>query len=119
MPSTVLRIRDRATFEAMRRAGTRARRGPITVVRLPVEDDSLPPRVAYAIGRKTGGAVVRNRLRRRLRAIAAELAGDAVTPLPGGAYLLVGGLEAANLPFAELRAAVADAVSAVVARQPA
>lgn len=119
MPSTVWCIRDRATFEAMRRAGTRARRGPITVVRLAAVDESMPPRVAYAIGRKTSGAVVRNRLRRRLRAVAAELADDAVTPLPRGAYLLVAGAEAANLPFADLRDAVANAVSAVVAGSPA
>ena len=31
-------------------------------------DDRLPPRVAFAISRKVGNAVVRNKLRRRLRA---------------------------------------------------
>ena len=33
------------------------------------DDAAVPPRVAYAIGRTVGGAVVRNRLRRRLRAL--------------------------------------------------
>ncbi len=45
-------------------------------------DDGRPPRVAFAIGKQVGPAVVRNKVRRRLRAIAAAQA------LPSGAYLL-------------------------------
>ena len=63
-----------------------------------------PPRVAFAIGRKVGGAVVRNRLRRRLRAIAAELG------LPPGAYLIAAGPAAATLAFPDLRVLVQRAV---------
>ena len=64
------RVGDRATFDALRREGRRARRGPMTVVHLPGAGDV---RVAFAIGRRVGPAVVRNRLRRRLRAAMREL----------------------------------------------
>ena len=47
----------------------------------------------------TGGAVVRNRLRRRLRAVVSEL-GDT---LPSGAYLVAAGNEANNLSFEDLK----------------
>jgi ribonuclease P protein component len=40
-----------------------------------------PPQVAFAVGRAFGSAVVRNRLRRRLRALLAA------TPPPPGLYL--------------------------------
>ena len=68
---------------------------------------SEPPRVAFAIGRKVGGAVVRNRLRRRLRAIATEL------DLAPGAYLISAAPAAATLPYRELRALVSRAVQDV------
>ena len=41
-----------------------------------------PPRVAYSIGRATGPAVLRNRLRRRLRALLQHM------DLPAGMYLI-------------------------------
>src|SRR5436309_16058533 len=65
----IWRVRDRATFVALRRAGRRARRGPVSVtwVAAPAAD---PPRVAYAVGRHVGGSVARYRLRRQLRTIA-------------------------------------------------
>ena len=43
-----------------------------------------PPRVAYAVGRHVGGAVVRNRVKRRLRA-AVHANRDALSP--GHGYL--------------------------------
>ena len=46
---------------------------------------SEPPRVAYAVGRGVGGAVVRNRVRRRLRAATRAHADELV---PGRAYLV-------------------------------
>src|SRR5687767_8869383 len=67
----IWRLRDRATFVALRRSGRRVTRGPITVLWLPA-NPTEPTRVAYAVGRGVGPAVVRNRLRRRLRAIIRE-----------------------------------------------
>lgn len=68
-----------------------------------------PPRVAFTIGRSAGNAVVRNRIRRRLRAGLRELQlGDR---LPPGAYLLSGGAALAPLPWVELVAALDGAVA--------
>jgi len=66
-------------------------------------DPSLPPRVAYAVGRRVGPAVVRNRVRRRLRALTAAHRAELQ---PGGAYLFGAGPAAATIPFAELDAAM-------------
>jgi ribonuclease P protein component len=97
----IWRIRDRATFEALT-STRRRRRGPISMTFLP-GDPSLPPRVAYAVGKPVGPAVVRNRVRRRLRAATrahrAELR-------PGGAYLFGASPAAASTPFAEIEAAM-------------
>ncbi|MDQ1402456.1 MAG: Ribonuclease [Actinomycetota bacterium] len=67
--------------------------------------------MAYAIGKRVGGAVVRNRLRRRLRAIVGEL-GRLVHP---GAYLIAAAPEATALPYGDLRALVSDALTTVSA----
>jgi ribonuclease P protein component len=50
--------------------------------------------VAYAVPRAVGGAVERNRLRRRLRAAVRELEAELV---PGGAYLLSAGPAAMSI----------------------
>ncbi len=101
-------IRDRATFEALRRGGRRVRRGPVTVTWLE-GDPAEPPRVAYAVGRRAGGAVVRNRIRRRLRAIIHE-GGACLRP---GAYLVGATAAASSLSYEELRATVCQALAAV------
>jgi ribonuclease P protein component len=64
-------------------------------------------RVAYAVGRKVGGSVVRNRVRRRLRAVCAE------ARLPAGDYLVAASAEAADLRFSELRSFVMAAFEAL------
>ena len=58
--------------------------GPVSLRFLSDGSDD-PPRVAYAIGRRFGNAVERNRARRRLRAAVAL---DEALLLPGGTYLL-------------------------------
>ncbi len=88
------------------------RRGPLTVTWVPGEPDD-PTRVAYTVGRKVGGAVVRNRVRRRLRAVVREVP-ELLQP---GAYLIGAGTEAAAMPYGELRAAVCEALNALVPGQ--
>ena len=60
-------------------------------------------RVAYAIPRAAGPAVVRNRLRRRLRAVVREL------PLEPGDYLVAASPGATDLSFHQLRGHVEEA----------
>jgi len=103
------RISDRASFDALRRDGRRARRGPISVTWLAAADPALPPRAGFAVGR-AGGAVARNRVRRRLRAALREL--GRTGRLPSGTYLVGGGAAVAELPWTDLVATLADAVAA-------
>ena len=106
------RIRDRRTFVELRRRGRRVRRGPLTVTWMPGSDGS-PPQAAFAVGRAVGGAVLRNRVRRRLRATLRELQGTG--RLPAGRYLLGGTAELAELPWADLVQLVGSAVEEVTA----
>jgi len=107
----IWRVRDRRTFAALRGSGRYLRRGPITVTFLS-GDPGTPPRLAYAVGRRVGTAVARNRLRRRLRAAVATAGA-----LRSGAYLVGAGPEAARLSFGELRESLCEALEAV-ARLP-
>ncbi|CAN5582308.1 hypothetical protein BH20ACT2_BH20ACT2_18450 [soil metagenome] len=84
------------------------RAGPVTVTFV-ADDAPTPPRVAFAVGRVVGGAVVRNRLRRRLRTVVAELAAD--PGLRSGAYLVGAGPAAVALPYEQLKASVARTLS--------
>ncbi len=99
----IWKIRDRATFDALAR-GRRRRRGPISMTSLP-GDPSVPPRVAYAVGKRVGPAVVRNRVRRRLRAAAQAHRAEFQ---PGVAYLFGAAPAAAVTPFAEIDAAMGE-----------
>ncbi|MDP9451983.1 MAG: ribonuclease P protein component [Actinomycetota bacterium] len=104
----IWRVRDRATFAQLRAHGRRFRSGPLTLTWLP-GPETEPPRVAYAIGRAVGSAVVRNRTRRRLRALVAEQAGE-LTP---GAYLIGVFPAAASATSATLRASLHAAAARV------
>ena len=104
------RIQDRATFEALRRSRHRGRRGHITVTFVAVGDDSRP-RVAYAVGRRLGGAVERNRLRRRLRSAVSVIESEA--GLSPGAYLVAPGRETSKMEYEELVSTVHKAIRRV------
>jgi ribonuclease P protein component len=103
----IWRVDRRDTFESLRR-GRRRREGPITVSWVP-GDPAEPPRVAYTIGRRVGSAVVRNRVRRRLRMLIRETAPQ----MAPGAYLIGVGPAAAVLSYEELRAVLIRTIKLV------
>jgi ribonuclease P protein component len=105
------RITDRATFGALARA-RRVRQGPLTVAFVPPgapasELGHPDARVAYSTGRKVGGAVVRNRVRRRLRAACRQ---HAALLVPGGAYLVSASPGTATTSYQDLAAHLAEAL---------
>ena len=79
------------------------------------QDTWSRPQLAFAVSRKVGNAVVRNRLRRQLRALFTE--GRRQVPL--GAYLVSTGPGAAGLPFDELRKAMTEALRAATGNKVA
>ncbi len=93
------RLRHRAQFLAAA-AGTTAP-GAAFVLQAHDRRDDGPPRVGFTVSRKVGSAVERNRVRRRLKAIAR--AGQAALR-PGHDYVLVGRRAALDLPFERLAA---------------
>lgn len=94
----------------LRRRGRRARSGPISIRHVPAPAPGSA-RVAYAISRKVGNAVVRNRVRRRLREIARMLERDG--SLPAGDWLVIVAPGADRVSFADLAAHTSDAVGAI------
>ena len=72
-----------------------------------------PPQVAYAISRKVGNAVRRNRIRRQLRAIAHELA----PTLRPGMYLIGVAPSSEPVSFARLRSIAGHAMDQASAEE--
>ena len=69
-----------------------------------------PPRVAYAVSKRVGPAVVRNRVRRRLRHAVAE---HRHLLLADGAYLVIPRPGLAETPHAELSRWVGELLAGV------
>lgn len=97
----IWRIRERSAFARLSAEGRRARAGVLwcTFI-LDPPGTNTPPRVAFALGRALGPAVVRNRVRRRLRD-GLRHASSAST-LPPGWYLFGATPAAASRSFVEL-----------------
>jgi len=66
------RVRTRRQFDQFRNPTTRAHSGPLKVAFVSGSEPEVA--VAFSIGRRVANAVVRNRLRRQLRAIFDNLA---------------------------------------------
>jgi len=93
-------LRKRAEFLAVRRG--EKRRGRLFLLEVLDRDDHGLPRLGLTVTRKTGGAVERNRIRRRLReAVRTHAAGDMK---PGNDYVIVARSEVLTAPFGQLKA---------------
>jgi ribonuclease P protein component len=75
----------------------------------PRDDEDATMRVGFTVTRKIGGAVVRNRMKRRLRALVRELlpAGG----LPGADHVLIGREGGIEREFGLLRQELARALA--------
>jgi ribonuclease P protein component len=83
---------------------------PAFVLLVRLRDDSDPAiRLGITVSRKVGGAVVRNRMKRRFRALAREVL--PASGLAGADHVLVGRAGGVERPFAELRTDLESALA--------
>lgn len=80
--TSLTRARD---FRRIQSTGRRARSNGVAVAALPGADARGPSRMGLAVGRRVGGAVVRNRVKRRLR----HVVRGHLAALPRGSRLVV------------------------------
>ncbi|GAB5378208.1 MAG: ribonuclease P protein component [Acuticoccus sp.] len=100
------RLKRRAAFRHAAR-GIRVGREEFTLQAVARDDAAAAPRIGFTVTKKVGNAVVRNRIRRRLRALCDEEAGAFAS---GNDYVIVARRAALTAPFAELRAELCGAL---------
>jgi ribonuclease P protein component len=100
------RLLRRKDFLAVARGRSRAAEG--AVVQMQRRDDDGPPRIGFTVTRKVGGAVQRNRIRRRLREAVRLAAQEHLRA--GHDYVIVGRARTGERPFAKL---ISDIISAI------
>ena len=94
------RLKKRAEFLAVRNG--EKRRGRLFLLEVLGRGDSLPARYGLTVTKKSGNAVARNRIRRRLReAVRVHAAADMAA---GNDYVIVGRPEVLSARFDEIRA---------------
>jgi len=113
------RLRRRAEFAATIRGGRRAGRGSLVVhliAQTPPARTASAARAGFVVSKAVGPAVVRNKVRRRLR----HLVRDRIAALPAGSDLVVRALPAAaDRDYTELGADLDAALaSALAPRRP-
>ena len=103
----------RRAFRTGRRAGSTAL--VLHLASSPPVDAPEAPRVGFVVGRQVGPAVVRNRVRRRIKAIGWQLA----TEVQGIDVVVRALPAAAAAPFADLEGEVRAAVQVLAGREAA
>ena len=108
------RLTEASGFASAVRRGRRA--GSRTLVaHLEALEDGSPVRIGFVVSKAVGPAVVRNRVKRRLRHLAREQLSDVEMRLPGSAVLVIRALPAsAESDYEELRADLARCLERVV-----
>lgn len=106
------RLADGELFRLATRRGSRCGSSTL-VVHLMLREGDGPPVVGFVVSRAVGNAVVRNRVKRRLR----HLAREHVSSLPGSCVLVVRALPAAGgAPARTLAEDLAHCVGRVTVR---
>ena len=111
------RLKRRQDFVAAARALYAAMPG--MVVQMRARGDEAPPRVGFTATKKIGNAVVRNRVKRRLRELARMQLSAAARP--GHDYVLIGRQPTFDRAFPDLQNDLASALKRLhrTARPPA
>ncbi|MEO0400726.1 MAG: ribonuclease P protein component [Pseudomonadota bacterium] len=91
-------LKNRRDFTGLRKAPSFGAPGFLLVKR--ARGDAGPPRIGYTVTKKLGSAVLRNRIRRRLKAAAAEV--FPVSAEAGVDYVFIARSAAATRSFASL-----------------
>jgi ribonuclease P protein component len=102
-------LKKRADFLAANGGSRAATPGFILLIRERKDSDPAM-RVGFTVTKKIGGAVVRNRMKRRFRALARELV--PVKGIPGSDHVLIGRAGGVERDFGLLRSELADALDA-------
>ncbi len=107
-------MRDASDFRSAMRRGHKAGRSTVVVYLMRTLDSTCI--VGFAVSKAVGGAVVRNRVRRRLRAIMAAK----LPSMPAGAHVVVRALPAAaQVSYSELSADLESAFVTAVTKAAA
>jgi ribonuclease P protein component len=107
-------MRRRSEFSQTLRGGRRAGRPLVSGHLLCRPDQDEPARIGFVVSKAVGGAVVRNRVRRRLRHLARGYLGS----LPEGSLLVVrANPRAATARQADLAAELDLVIAALLRRQ--
>ncbi len=113
LPSAA-RMRRKTEFSAATKRGSKAGRSLVSGHLLVRSDQPDPARVGFVVSRQVGTAVVRNRVRRRLRHLARGYLGS----LPGGSLLVLRAApRAATACQADLAADLDLVIGALLRRQ--
>ncbi|MES2905563.1 MAG: ribonuclease P protein component [Pseudomonadota bacterium] len=101
------RLKKRADF--LRLAKVEAVRMPGFVLQVLNSSSDDEARVGFTVTKRQGNAVMRNRIRRRLRE--AVRLSDKETPFGAADYVVIGRKESLQMPFATLQASMAKAAA--------